>query len=327
MTGYEAMVEGAVVSGCRAICGQRATPPEEIFKAAGVWMPRVGGNVHQPRSEAAAIETVYNLASQGARVLFTTCGIESEVLFGGIARLAAAEIPCVIAYTPRPSWICSLQGKEDQDQILRGTCPQGFRYVVLAPNGVQEVTDLTVRAFDLADRYKNPVVLVIDEVLGQTSEPAFLPEGSPVRLDLPARDWVSTTPHGGNEEKYEDLERRDSSWEIFGSDNANTLVVAYGFTSRAARAAVVLASDRGIRARMFRPVSLSPFPSAPLNELSKTCTSILVVELGRGQLLRTVLSSVGVAVPISHISAEEGEAPKALDILAVLGRAGLRYAS
>ena len=164
-------------------------------------------------------------------------------------------------------------------------------------------------------------------MLGETSEPAYLPEGSPLKREQPRKDVVKTTSEGLNEEKYKNLERRECSWEVYGSENANTLVVAYGFTSREVRAAVVLASDRGIRARMFRPVSLSPFPSAPLNELSKTSTSILVVELGRGQLLRTVLSSVGVAVPISHISAEEGQSPKALDILAVLGRAGLRYAS
>jgi len=198
---------------------------------------------------------------------------------------------------------------------------------VLAPNSIQEVTDLTLRAFDLADRDRNPVVLVIDEMLGETSEPAYLPEGSPVKREPPRRDAIKTMAQGWNEEQYEGLDRRECSWEVYGSENANTLVVAYGFTSREVRAAVVLASDRGIRARMFRPVSLSPFPALALNELSKTSTSILVVELGRGQLLRSVLSSVGEAVPISHISAEEGHAPKALDILAVLGRAGLRYAS
>jgi len=346
INGFEALVEAALLAGCRTVYACGSVPGDEIAGQAAMWIPRVGGSVFRAVSDEAVLEKAFLSAREGARVLLSSTGIRTGVLREGLARFAAAEVPCVVAHTIRAGSGILYPAAADYIQLRPVTGDQeGLRCMVLAPDGVEEILRLTVHAWGLAERYRNPVVLLLDETLGRMTEPVTLPvthavvseappvaaTESPVRPTLSwdfFREAIAKAPTKRLREKYTQLESRECKCEeYYVDDDPSTLVIAYGTASRTVRMAVDVARSRGIRVGMFRPISLYPFPSQRLRALAKRTPSILVVDLGRGHLLESVQKAAAGHVFLRHISASESAPPTAADILAVIGRARMKYAS
>jgi 2-oxoisovalerate ferredoxin oxidoreductase alpha subunit len=345
VNGNEAVVRGAILAGCRAFFGYPITPASEIAKAAALLMPNVGGIFLQAESEIAAIYMAYGTASTGMRVLTATSGPGISLMQEGISYLAGAELPCVIVDIMRAGPGLGNIGPEQGDyfQMVKGGGHGNYRNIVLAPNSVQEMCDLTMRAFDLAARYRNPAVILADGRLGQMMEAVDFPEPtvscaeklwavtgegatrhnfiSSVSLDHAAQEkHIQTLMH-----KYVTLQRLECAWEEYMTQDAEFLVVAYGITSRVARIAVDSARSQGIRAGILRPITLFPFPSKPLADLARKVAAVLVVELSTGQLLEDVRLAAEGSAQICHISRTGGMIPTPDDIAAVLNKMETQY--
>jgi pyruvate/2-oxoacid:ferredoxin oxidoreductase alpha subunit len=344
LTGNVAVVEGAVRAGCRAFFGYPITPASEIAEAAADLMPKVGGVFLQAESEIAAIQMAYGAASAGVRVLTASSGPGISLMQEGISYLAGAELPCVVVDVMRGGPGLGNIGPEQGDyfQMVKGGGHGNYRNIVLAPGGVQEMCDLTVRAFDLADRYRNPTVVLADGVLGQMMESVELPQA--VAAELP-KSWAVTgeaatrrnlissiflepadlEAHVGRlAEKYRRLEEAECTWQDYCASDADVLVVSYGITSRVARAAVDRARREGLNAGMLRPITLYPFPTQALRQAVQGVSAVLVVELSTGQLLEDVRLAVEGRASITHMSRTGGMIPTSEDVLAVLGKIGLK---
>jgi len=335
MKGNEAVVHAAILAGCRAFFGYPITPASEIAEAAALWMPVVGGTFLQAESEIAAIQMAYGAASAGFRVLTASSGPGISLMQEGISYLAGSELPCVIVDIMRGGPGLGNIGPEQGDyfQMVKGGGHGNYRNIVLAPNSVQEMADLTVRAFELADRYRNPAVVLADGVVGQMMEAVEFPERT---ASLPEKPWAVTGEAATRrnlissiylrheeleahvlklQRKYDELERRECGWEETYCNDCDTLIVAYGITSRVARAAVEMARNRGVRAGMLRPVTLYPFPTQRLRDLARTVSSVLAVELSTGQLVEDVRLAVEGRTGVRHMGRAGGMIPTAEDIL------------
>ncbi len=335
MKGNEAVVHAAILAGCRAFFGYPITPASEIAEAAALWMPVVGGTFLQAESEIAAIQMAYGAASAGFRVLTASSGPGISLMQEGISYLAGSELPCVIVDIMRGGPGLGNIGPEQGDyfQMVKGGGHGNYRNIVLAPNSVQEMADLTVRAFELADRYRNPAVVLADGVVGQMMEAVEFPERT---ASLPEKPWAVTGEAATRrnlissiylrheeleahvlklQRKYDELERRECGWEETYCNDCDTLIVAYGITSRVARAAVEMARNRGVRAGMLRPVTLYPFPTQRLRDLARTVSSVLAVELSTGQLVEDVRLAVEGRTGVRHMGRAGGMIPTAEDIV------------
>src|SRR6266545_1363082 len=335
MKGNEAVVHAAILAGCRAFFGYPITPASEIAEAAALWMPAVGGTFLQAESEIAAIQMAYGAASAGFRVLTASSGPGISLMQEGISYLAGSELPCVIVDIMRGGPGLGNIGPEQADyfQMVKGGGHGNYRNIVLAPNSVQEMADLTIRAFELADRYRNPAVVLADGVLGQMMEAVEFPERT---ASLPERPWAVTGEAATRrnlissiylrheeleahilklQRKYGELESRECAWEEIRCDDCDTLVVAYGITSRVAREAVEMARTRGLRAGMLRPLTLYPFPTQRLRDLARRVSSVLTVELSTGQLVEDVRLAVEGRTGVRHLGRAGGMIPTAEDIL------------
>jgi pyruvate/2-oxoacid:ferredoxin oxidoreductase alpha subunit len=345
--GNEAIVQGAILAGCRTFFGYPITPASEIAEAAALWMPKLGGVFLQAESEIAAIQMAYGAASAGSRVLTASSGPGISLMQEGISYLAGAELPCVIVDIMRGGPGLGNIGPEQGDyfQMVKGGGHGNYSNVVLAPNSVQEMCDLTIRAFELADRYRNPAVILADGVLAQMMEPIELPKAV---ASLPEKPWaVKGKAESRNnlitsiflkhedleahishlEAKYRELEKQECDWEEYETANANIVVVSYGITSRIARSAVEMARKRGIRAGMFRPITLFPFPWKRLYELARKASGILVVELSSGQLVEDVLLAVAGQTPMRHLGRTGGMIPTTEEVFTYLEKMEMEHAA
>jgi 2-oxoisovalerate ferredoxin oxidoreductase alpha subunit len=286
----------------------------------------------------ASIQMVYGAASAGMRAMTASSGPGISLMQEGISYLAGAQLPCVIVDIMRGGPGLGNIGPEQADylQMVKGGGHGNYHNIVLAPNSVQEMCDLTMRAFELADLYRNPAVVLADGVLGQMMEAIELPEPSG---PLPEKPWAVTgeaaTRHNlitsiylehekmevhisRLEAKYAEIERKECRWQEYATEDAEILLVAYGITSRVARAAVDLAHSEGIRAGLLRPISLYPFPCQRLHQLAGKAYSVLVVELSSGQLIEDVRLSINGVSPVQLLRRTGGMIPSAEDVLAVI---------
>ena len=334
--GNEAIVKGAILAGCRAFYGYPITPASEIAEAAALYMPQTGGVFVQAESEVAAINMLYGGASAGVRSMTASSGPGISLMQEGISYLAGSELPCVIADImrggPGLGNIAPEQG--DYHQVVKGGGHGCYRTLVLAPNSVQEMADLTYRAFDLADRYRNPVFVLADGYIGQMMEPVEFPPAivPPVR---PA--WsVDGTPETRKnfvtsiflepdkleahvrklEEKYKRAEREAVEYEDWRNDDAEVVLVGYGIVSRILKQVVELGRQRGLSIGLLRPITLYPFPTRRIQELSRTAKSFMVVELSTGQLIEDVRLALEGRCPVEFYSRVGGNVPTAEEILA-----------
>jgi 2-oxoisovalerate ferredoxin oxidoreductase alpha subunit len=339
MKGNEAVIHAAIAAGCRAYFGYPITPASEIAEAAALFMPQSGGVFIQAESEVGAIQMVFGAASAGVRAMSASSGPGISLMQEGLSYIAGAELPCVIVDIMRGGPGLGNIGPEQGDyfQVVKGGGHGNYRVLVLAPNSVQEMCDFTVRAFELADRYRNPAFVLADGVLGQMMEAIELPRQT---VSLPDKPWAVTgeastrrnliasihLEHEKQEEhilkleaKYRAMEK-DCSWEEYSAEDAEILLVAYGITSRVAHAAVEMARAEGVRAGLLRPITLFPFPSERIHQLAGKAHTLLTVELSSGQLVEDVRLAVNGIVPVQLFRRTGGMIPNAEDVLEVIRR-------
>ena len=336
--GNVAVVKGAILAGCRAYYGYPITPASEIAEAAALYLPQVGGTFLQAESEVAAINMVYGAAAAGVRVMTASSGPGLSLMQEGISYLAGAELPCVIVDVVRggPGLGNIAPEQSDYFALVKGGGHGNYRNFVLAPASVQEMAELTMLAFDLADRYRNPAVVMADGFIGQMMEP----------LDLEYRDmappeklWaVKGTPETRNnlissiylepddleehqrrlEAKYIRAQNEEARYEQYQTEDAEVLVVGYGIVSRVLRSAVEEARDEGLQAGLFRPITVWPFPSQALAKAAAKVRKVIVVELSNGQMVEDVRLALDGKVPVEFYGRVGGNVPSVEEIHAEL---------
>ena len=331
MKGNEAIGEAAIVAGCRHYFGYPITPQTELTEYMAKRLPQVDGVFLQAESEIAAINMVYGAAGAGARAMTSSSSPGISLKQEGISFLAGAELPCVIVNIMRggPGLGGIQPGQADYFQATKGGGHGDYRNIVLAPNSVQEMVDLTILSFDLADKYRNPVMLLGDGALGQMMEPVVLSPSKSVPVDKP---WAATglrgrrtTPNIINslhlqpdclerhnihlQQKYAAVAQNEIRYETLHTEDAALVLVAYGITSRIARTAMEKARADGLKVGLFRPISLWPFPRTALAELAPQALGFLTVELSAGQMVEDVQLAVLGAAPVHFYGRTGGNMP------------------
>lgn len=334
--GNVAVMKGAVLAGCRAYYGYPITPASEIAEAAALYLPQIGGTFLQAESEVAAINMVYGAAAAGVRVMTASSGPGISLMQEGISYLAGAELPCVIVDVVRggPGLGNIAPEQSDYFAMVKGGGHGNYRNIVLAPASVQEMADLTMLAFDLADKYRNPAVVLTDGFVGQMMEPLELEDRETTG---PEKLWaVKGTPETRNnlvcsiylepdaleahqrklEAKYIRAQQCEIRYESFYADDAEVLVVGFGIVSRILRSAVEKARREGLKVGLFRPITLWPFPAKELAEAACRADKILVVELSNGQMLEDVRLAINGKKPVEFYGRVGGNVPTVEELYA-----------
>ncbi|MFO8059619.1 MAG: 3-methyl-2-oxobutanoate dehydrogenase subunit VorB [Bacillota bacterium] len=334
--GNEAAAEAAVRAGCRYFFGYPITPQNELPEYLSWRLPEVGGVFLQAESEVAAINMVYGAAGAGARAMTSSSSPGISLKQEGISYIAGAELPCVIINMMRggPGLGGIQPAQSDYFQATRGGGHGDYRTVVLGPAGLQELVDLTYEAFDIADRYRNPVMVLGDGVMGQMMEPVrFPPMKDPE--DLPARDWATTGKRGRKsrnlvkslyldpeelmehnlklDRKYRLISERETRWELSDAEDAEWIFVAYGTTARIVRKVIADMRREGLRVGLLRPISLWPFPEEAFRGLDGQVRGYFTVEMSMGQMVEDVRLSAG-GVPVGFYGTAGGVIPDYRDI-------------
>jgi 2-oxoglutarate ferredoxin oxidoreductase subunit alpha len=315
LEGSVALAEAAILAGCRFYAGYPITPSTEILEYMSVRMPQVGGTCMNAESEIEAVGMVWGAAGCGVRAMIASTGQGISLMQESFAELANAQIPIVAVNMAR--------GQGDYFQATRGGGHGDYRFVVLAPASAQEAADLAHLAFHVADRWRNPVMIMGDFLLGHTAEIVDL--AAPELPALPAKTWAVTgangrrgltlSPLGPSEKlstdlaaalgnvtaKHAAIKREEVRAESGHLDDAALVVVAYGFPGRFVKYAVRLARERGLRVGWIRPISLWPFPSAVVARAAETARAMAVFELNAGQMVEDVELAVRGRVPVHSI--------------------------
>ncbi|MGI6136423.1 MAG: 3-methyl-2-oxobutanoate dehydrogenase subunit VorB [Clostridiales bacterium] len=323
MKGNEAIAEAAVRAGCRAFFGYPITPQNEIPEYFSRRMPEVGGVFVQAESEVSAINMVYGAAGSGARVMTSSSSPGISLKQEGISYICAAELPCVIVNMVRggPGLGGILPAQSDYFQAVKGGGHGDYRMLVYGPSTVQEAVDIMYEAFDKADKYRIPVMILGDGVLGQIMEAIELPEMVDIQT-IPKKEWATDGTGVGESrrvintlkikpevleevnnrlaDKYKSLSKHEVRYEQYRTEDAEIIFVAYGTVARISKSAVDTLRDKGIKAGLFRPITLYPFPSDPLLSLSKLRSSkkFLAIELSMGQMVEDVRLAVNGNKPV-----------------------------
>lgn len=340
MKGNEAIVKSAILAGCRAFYGYPITPASEIAEAAAEFMPKVGGIYLQAESEVASINMLYGAAAAGVRAMTASSGPGISLMQEGISYLAGAELPCVIADITRggPGLGNIAAEQSDYHQVVKGGGHGNYRTIVLAPHSVQEMADLTALAFDLADRYRNPVVLLADGFIGQMMEPvdfpcsAIVPPPPPWAVTGTASTRVNfvSSLHlnidemeaflGHLEQKYRLAQQYEVRAEEIQTEDAEIVLVGYGIVARILKAVTAEARAEGLRVGVLRPITLFPFPSLHFQRLSNHARVFVVVEMSNGQMLEDVRLALDGSCPVEFLSRVGGNVPSHEEILAFVRR-------
>lgn len=325
--GNEAIAQAAINAGCQCYFGYPITPQSEIGEYMGAHLPELGRTFITAESELASINMVIGAGTTGTKAMTSSSSCGIALMQEAISAMCCAEVPGVIVSVmrggPGLGNIAPAQG--DYFQALKGGGNGDYKTVVLSPSTVQEAIDLTYRAFHLALKYRNPVMLLADGILGQMMEPAEFgeypyddPDVSTWALDgannRPARNIVSLhMPEGAMEaltnrifEKYEKIAQEETTFEGYKLEDAKLVLTAFGTVGRIAKAAVNKAREKGMKVGLFRPVTLFPFPAKQLQETAKNTDMILDLELNKGQMLLDVRSAVFGACPVEFFGRTAG---------------------
>ncbi|MCK4522705.1 3-methyl-2-oxobutanoate dehydrogenase subunit VorB [Candidatus Aerophobetes bacterium] len=335
LSGNEALAEGALQAGCRCYFGYPITPQSEIPAYMVRRMKEVGGVFLQAESEIAAINMVYGAAATGARAMTSSSGPGISLKQEGLSYLAGAELPAVIVNVMRggPGLGNIAPSQSDYFQATRGGGHGDYHLIVLAPNSVQEMLDLAYLAFELADKYRNPVMILADAILGQMMEGVeFREENKGVKK----KDWIIGGDKGRKpniirslfleegvleehnkklQEKYARIRRLEVKYESMQTDDAELLLVSYGSMARLASEVVTRLRKKGIKAGLLRPITLWPFPYSPIRKLTDRVRFFFVVEMSEGQMLEDVKLAVEGAVPVYFYGRLGGGVPTPLEVM------------
>ncbi|HEY2118991.1 MAG TPA: 3-methyl-2-oxobutanoate dehydrogenase subunit VorB [Candidatus Acidoferrum sp.] len=332
--GNVAVIKGAILAGCRSYYGYPITPASEIAEAAAEYFPQIGGTFLQAESEVAAINMVYGAASAGKRVMTASSGPGLSLMQEGMSYLAGAELPCVVVDVVRggPGLGNIAPEQSDYFAVVKGGGHGNYRNIVVAPASVQEMADLTMWAFDLADRYRNPAVVLTDGYIGQMMEPLDL---KPSESTVPEKPWaVCGTPETRKnlissiylepdlleahiqklEDKYKKAAELESRYELYCAEDPEVLLVGYGITSRVLRSVVDMAHKDGMRAGLFRPITLWPFPAEALRHAARRAQMVLVVEMSTGQMVEDVRLTLDGRVDVEFFGRFGGNVPMASEV-------------
>jgi 2-oxoglutarate ferredoxin oxidoreductase subunit alpha len=336
MKGNEAIVRGAIAAGCRGFFGYPITPQNEIPEYMAALMPKAGGVFLQAESEVAAINMVYGAASAGARVMTSSSSPGISLKQEGISYIAASELPAVIVNIQRggPGLGNIAPAQADYFQAVKGGGHGDYRLLTLAPWSVPECFFLTALAFDLADRYRNPAMILADAIIGQMIEPIEVPEK--LETNEPPKPWATTGRKGrpknvisslyilpdAMEEvnlriqaKYALASEREVRYDEIGVGDADLVLVAYGCMARICKTAVDLARSEGLAVGLFRPISLFPFPTIRLEELAEQGRRLLVVEMSHGQMVEDVRLAVNGRTEVGFYGRSGGVVPTPPELL------------
>lgn len=339
--GNIALMKGAILAGCRAFYGYPITPASEIAESAALYLPQIGGTFLQAESEVAAINMVYGAACTGARVMSSSSSPGVSLMMEGLSYIQGTEIPVVLVDVVRggPGLGNIAPSQGDYNQIVHGGGHGDYHNIVLAPASVQEAIDLVVLAFDLAEKYRTVAVVMADGSIGQMMEPAELPPMRPVKTVYP--DWAVRGAEGrehrfltsiylqAEEEEVTNIRLLNNWFEIqknevrfreYYLEDAEIIVVGFGTAGRVALSAVRAARAEGIPVGLFRPITVSPFPSAKLLELTGQAKTFLVVEMNSGQMLEDVRLAVSGRTPVEFYGRMGGVVPFPDEILAEIKR-------
>ena len=334
MKGNEAIGEAAIRAGCRYFFGYPITPQTELPEFMARELPKVGGVFLQAESELAAINMVYGAAGAGARAMTSSSSPGVSLKQEGISYIAACELPAVIVNIVRggPGLGNISPAQSDYFQATKGGGHGDYRTIALAPHSVQEMYDLTILAFTLADEYRNPVILIGDGIMGQMMEPVSLTSDI---ATIPDKPWATTGAKGrGNNiinslliqaewlaalnekmrQKYNLIQERETRCEYYQTEDAELVIVAYGTMARVAKSVVNQARAQGQKVGLFRPVTLWPFPEKELYGLARETANILVLELSNGQMLEDVQRVVRGAVNVEFHGRGGGVIPSTAEI-------------
>ncbi len=335
MKGNEALAEAAIRAGIDAYFGYPITPQSEILEYLTREVPNRSGVVLQAESEVASINMIYGAAGAGARVMTSSSSPGISLMQEGISYIASAQLPCLIVNVVRggPGLGTIQPSQGDYFQAVKGGGHGDYHLIVLAPSSVQEMADFVFDAFRLAEKYKNPAMILADGALGQMMEKLTLPaEGSLPKYEKP---WAtvgkpSTRERNiitslfiqpekmeeinlGLQEKYKALQS-EVRFEEIETEDAEFLFVAFGLTARICQKAVDILRADGIKVGLLRPITLYPFPIDRLHELSQQVESMLVVEMNAGQMVEDVKLSVNGKCPVSFLGRMGGMIPSPEDV-------------
>jgi len=336
ITGNEAMAEAAIQAGCRFYAGYPITPQNEIPAYMSKRMPEVNGVFIQAESELAAVNMVYGASAAGARALTTSSSPGISLKQEGISYIAGSELPVVIINVMRggPGLGNIAPSQADYFQATKGGGHGDYRLIVLAPSTLQEAFDLTIKAFNLADKYRNPVMILADGMLGQMMEPVILKAKKSKQTFR--KPWALTGAKGRKpniarsfyigegvlekfnkklENKYKKIQEKETRLEQFKADDAEIILVAFGSMARITKSVVTQARKIGLKVGLIRPVSLWPFDYKTIARLTKKADTVLVVEMNMGQMLEDVRLAVDGAVPIRFLGRSGGGMPTEEEIL------------
>lgn len=338
MKGNEALAEAAIRAGCQAYFGYPITPQSEVLEYLAEEGRQRGMIVLQAESEVAAINMIYGGAGAGARVMTSSSSPGVSLMQEGLSYIACAELPCLIVNVNRggPGLGTIQPSQGDYFQSVKGGGHGDYKLIVLAPNSVQEMADFVFDAFDLADRYRTPVLILADGALGQMMEKVSFKDYDIEAHRVP-KPWATTgkTPDRKRniitslhidpdamerinlhlQEKYRTIALNEVRWQEVMTDDAEWLLVAYGLAARIAHRAVELAREQGIRAGLLRPITLFPFPSEPIANLAARTRGILTVEMNAGQMVEDVRLAVNGRVPVSFYGRMGGVIPSPEEVL------------
>jgi 2-oxoglutarate ferredoxin oxidoreductase subunit alpha len=338
MKGNEAIAEAAIQAGCDAYFGYPITPQAELLEWMARRMPELGRAFVQAESELGAINMALGAAATGARVLVSSSSPGISLMAEAMSYMAGSETPMVLVNVMRggPGLGSIGPSQSDYFQAVKGHGHGDYRVPVLAPASIGEAVELMAQAFEIAERYRTPVIVLADGMLGQAMEPVELRFRTPER---PVFDWAITGADGrpprvirslhlqpekldehnrALQAKFARIAADEVRWAGEQLEDADLAIVAYGTAARVARGAVIAARDAGLRAGLLRPISLWPFPCDPVAELAARVRGILVVELSAGQMVEDVRLAVEGRCPVSFLGRTGGVVPTPDEILAAL---------
>lgn len=338
MKGNEALAEGAIRAGLQGYFGYPITPQSEVIEYLAAEQPNHDYILLQAESEVASINMLYGGAAAGSRVMTTTSSPGYSLMQEGVSYIACAELPCVVANVARggPGLGTIQPGQGDYFQAVKGGGHGDYKQIVLAPNSVQDMVDLTILAFELADRYRTPVLILSDGAIGQMMEKVELPEPIKYKPDKP---WATTGKTKDRErniitslyiqsddmekknlhlqKKFAEIEKKEVRFEEYKVDDAELIITAYGVTSRTSKKIVDLARDAGIKLGLHRPITLWPFPSDRISELAGTgrVRAFFSIEMSVGQMVEDVRLAVNGQKPTFFYGRTGGIIPTPEEVL------------
>ena len=342
MKGNEAIAEAAIIAGCRHYFGYPITPQTEIAAYMAKRMPKVGGTFLQAESEIAAINMVYGVSSTGKRVMTSSSSPGISLKQEGISYLAGCDLPALIVNAQRggPGLGGIQPSQSDYFQATKGGGHGDYHLIVLAPYSVQEMAELTIKGFDLADKYRIPTMILCDGTTGQMMEP--------VTFDFavkqpPEKPWAVTGTKMEREhniinslylqadkleqknferfEKYKLIEENEVMYQEYMTEDADIIIAATGIASRIALSSVEKARENGIKAGMIRPITLWPFPKAAFAKAAEHCQQIIALELNMGQMIEDIKLATEFKVPVTPYNRTGGILPDVYEVLDVIEKA------